>query len=164
MALLLAALGVHLGVAEPARRERDAAREEFARARQDRERLRSELSRRQRRAAASVGAPAGEAAAARALRRSLLAATDGLARGSLRIGAEPGRRGGEAARGRLVAEGRQADLLRAAARLADPSSGVVGARLRLAEAPAGAVRLELEAFSVRATRDGPSRSRWPAGS
>jgi hypothetical protein len=63
-----------------------------------------------------------------------------------------------------VAEGRQADLLRAAARLADPSSGVVVERLRLAEAPAGAVRLELEAFSVRATGDGPSGSRGPAGS
>jgi hypothetical protein len=48
-----------------------------------------------------------------------------------------------------VAEGRQADVLRAAGRLADPSSGVRLERVSLVEAPGGAVRLELDAFSVR---------------
>jgi hypothetical protein len=120
--------------------------------------------RRERRAAATVRAPAGDAAAARALRQSLLGATEGLALGSLRIEAEAGRRGGVAARGRLAAEGRQADLLHAAGRLAEPSSGVVVERLRLAEARAGAVRLELEAISVRAIAGGPGGSRGQAGS
>ena len=146
--LLAVALGLHLGVALPARRQRDEARDGFARGREERERLRAQATRVERRAAAGR-APAGDAAAARALRLSLLRATEGLALGAVRISAEAGR-GGVAARGRLVAEGRQADLLRAAGRLAEPSSGVLLERVGLAEAPGGDVRLEVEAFSVRA--------------
>ena len=54
--LLLAALGLHLGLAAPARRQRDEAREEFARQREEREGLRAQAARLQR-PAASVRAP-----------------------------------------------------------------------------------------------------------
>jgi hypothetical protein len=158
--LAAAAVGVHLGVTVPARRQRDEAREAFARAREERERLRAEAKHLERRAAATVRAPSGEAAAARALRLALLDATHGLALGSLRIGVEAGQRGAAAARGTLAALGRQADLLRVAERLALPSSGVVVEQVRLAESRGGALRLELEVFSVRASSDvpgGPAR-------
>lgn len=158
--LAAAAVGIHLGVSVPARRQRDEAREAFARAREGRERLRAEAKHLERRAAATVRAPSGEAAAARALRLSLLGATHGLALESLRIGVEAGQRGASAARGTLAAVGRQADLLRVAGRLASPSSGVVVEQVRLAESRDGALRLELETFSVRALADlpgGPAR-------
>ena len=146
--LLLAALGLYLGVATPARRARDASRREFARAREERERLRSRLAGIERRAAAVRG-PAGDAAAVRALRLSLLGATRGLALDSVQIGAEAGRRGAMAARGRLSAEGDQADLLRSAERLAEPSSGVFLDRVALRPARDGSLRLEVEAFSLK---------------
>jgi hypothetical protein len=145
--LVVAALGLHFGATLPARRQRDEARDAFARAREQRERLRAEAARLERWAAAGR-APAGEAAAARALRLSLLRAIEGLPLGGVRIAAMSGRHS-VAARGTLVAEGRQADVLRAAGRLADPSSGVRLERVSLVEAPGGAVRLELDAFSVR---------------
>jgi len=146
--IVIAALGLHAGVTLPARRERDAARSGYARAREQRERLRAEAVRLERRAAAGR-APAGEAAAARALRLSLLRAVEGLPLGGVRVGAESGRGAAVAARGKLVAQGRQADLLRAAGRLAEPSSGVRVDRLSLVEAGSGGVRLEIDVFSVR---------------
>lgn len=160
LVLAAAAVGVHLGVTLPARRQRDEAREAFARAREERERLRNETARLERRSAATVRAPAGGAAAARALRLSLLDATHGLALESIRIGVEAEQRGAAAARGTLAAVGRQANLLRVAGRLALPSSGVVVEQVRLAESRDGALRLDLEAFSVRAPADvsgGPAR-------
>jgi predicted phage gp36 major capsid-like protein len=146
--LVVAALGLHFGVTRPARRQRDEAREAFARAREQRERLRAEAVRLERRAEAGR-APAGEAAAARALRLSLLHAIDGLPLGGVRVAAESGKGSALAARGTLVAVGRQADLLLAAGRLADPSSGVRLERVSLVEARGGDVRLEVDAFSVR---------------
>jgi hypothetical protein len=146
--LVLAALALHLGATVPARRQRDAAREACARAREQREQLRAEAVRLERRAVAGR-APAGEAAAARALRLSLLRAVEGLPLGGVRIAAESGRRSAVAARGTLVAEGRQADVLRAAGRLAEASSGVRLERVRFVQARGAAVRLEVDAFSVR---------------
>ncbi|HSD27740.1 MAG TPA: hypothetical protein VLL75_10590 [Vicinamibacteria bacterium] len=145
---LAAALGLHFGVTLPARRQRDEAREGFARGREERERLRAQAALLEHRAAAGR-APAGDAAAVRALRLSLLQAIEGLPLGAVRIGAEAARGAEAAARGRLVAEGRQADVLRAAGRLAEPSSGVLLARVSLVEARGGEVRLEVEAYSVR---------------
>ena len=52
------------------------------------------------------------------------------------------------ARGRLAAEGRQPDLLRAAGRLAEASSGVLLAKVQLALASGDDLRIEIEAFSV----------------
>jgi hypothetical protein len=150
--MLLAALGLHLGVAAPARRQRDEAREEFARLREERERLRVQSARLQRRTA-SARAPSGDAEALRALRLSFLGAVEGLPVQAVRISAEAGRHGVVAARGRLAADGRQVDLLRAAGRLAEASSGVLLENVRFARAPGGDLRLELEAFSLRAPAD-----------
>ena len=159
--ILLAALGLHLGLAAPARRQRDEAREEFARLREEREGLRAQAARLQRRAA-SVRAPSGDAEAVRALRLSFLGAVEGLPLRLVRINAEAGRHGVVAARGRLAAEGRQADLLRAAGRLAEASSGALLENVRLAPAPGDDLRLEIEAFSVRAPSDVPDGSRGQA--
>jgi hypothetical protein len=152
--LLLAALGLHLGLASPARRQRDEVREAFARLRGERESLRVQIARLQRRAILAR-APRGDAEAARALRRSLLGAVEGLPLRAVRISVEPGRRGVIAARGNVAAEGGQAALLRAAGKLAEVSSGVLLASVRLANVPGGDLRLEIEAFTLRAPSEGP---------
>jgi hypothetical protein len=156
--LLLVAVGLHLGVTLPARRQRDEARDEFARGREERERLRAQTARLDQRPPA-VRAPAGDAAAARALRLSLLRATDGLALRGVQIAAAPGRRGAAAARGRLVAEGSQTDLLRAAGRLAEASSGIQLERMALAEVRGTGIQLQIEAYSMRAPADAPEGAR-----
>jgi hypothetical protein len=150
--LLAAAAAVHLGLGAPARRERDQARQQYARERAERARLRVRVAELERRAAALKQAPAADpAAAARELRGALLHATDGLAVGSVQIAATPGKARGVAASGRLAATGRMADVLLVTERLARPASGVLLERVRLAEtgASSGEVRLEVEGFSVR---------------
>jgi hypothetical protein len=153
--LLAAALGLHLGLAAPARRQRDEARREFAQLREERERLRAQAARVQRRAPAAR-APRGEAEAARALRLSFLGAVGGLPLRAVRISAEAGRQGVVAARGRVAAEGGQADLLRAAGKLAEASSGVLLENVRLSHTPGDDLRLEIEAFTLRASADVPT--------
>jgi hypothetical protein len=150
--LLVAALLVHVGLTLPARRDRDSARELYAHQREERERLRAELARLERRSSAAAGAraPEGEAAAARALRLSLLAATRGIAIDEVQIAAQPERRGLVAARGRLSAAGSQADLLRAAGRLAEPSAGLRLERLQL-DAGRDTPRLDAETVLLRAS-------------
>lgn len=152
LVLLAAALLIHVGLTLPARRSRDSARELYASQREERERLRAEVARLERRssAAASAQAPAGEAAAARALRLSLLSATRGIAIDQVEIAAQPERRGQVAARGRLSAAGSQADLLRAAGRLAQPAAGLRLDRLQLS-AGIGTPRLEAETVLLRAS-------------
>jgi hypothetical protein len=149
-ALVVAAGLVHVLLTLPAGRARDAARAEFGRQRAERELVRAELARLERRAAARSGAaaPEDDAAAARALRRAMLDATRGLAIDQVQIAALPERQGALAARGRLAGTGSQAELLRAAGRLASPASGVLLQRLELAHTTGG-VRLEAEAVSVR---------------
>jgi hypothetical protein len=157
MTLRLAALGllaaaglVHATLTLPARRARDEARAAFAHKRAEREQLRAEVARLERRTAAMrAGAPAGDAAAARALRLSLLAATRGTTLADVAIAARPEPRGPAAARGRLAGAGSQAELLRVAERLADPASGVVLERLDFVVL-SGRLRLEALAVSLRA--------------
>ena len=98
---------------------------------------------------APSAAPDDDAAAARALRRTLVEATRGIALGEVLIAAQAERQGSATARGRLAGTGSQADLLRVAGRLAQPASGVLLERVELALGPAG-IRLEAEAVSVRA--------------
>ena len=149
LGLLLVAAVIYLGITLPARRARDEARAAFAHEREERERLRADVARLERRATrARASAPDGEAAAARALRRSLLAASSGLAIGGVEIASHPERGGGIAARGRLVGTGRQADVLRMAGRLAEGDSGVLLERLELTLRPEG-IRMEADAISVR---------------
>jgi hypothetical protein len=147
--MLLGALGLHFGLAAPARRQRDGAREEFARLREERERLRAGAAR-LRPLAVSVRAPSGDAEAVRAVRRSFLGAIAGLPLKAVRISAEAGRQGMVTARGSLAAEGRQSDLLRAAGRLAEVSSGVLLETVRLARVHGEDLRLEIEASGVGA--------------
>lgn len=151
--LLFAIAGaIHLGLGLPARRDRDEAREQYARGREERERLRARVAELERRGAAAEPAPAVDpSAAARALRASLLRATEGLSVGSVQIAAAPGERGEVAARGRLAVTGRLADVLLVTGRLARPASGVLLERVRLAEtgAASGEVRLEVEGWSAR---------------
>ncbi len=150
LGLLLGAVVVHVGLTLPARRARDEAREAFARKREERERLRSELKHLERRAfSARPATPDGDAAAARALRTTLLGAIRGLAVGDVQIATQAERRGSVAARGRLVAVGTQADLLRVAGRLAEPTSGVMLERVQLSGGP-GRHRLEAETTSIKA--------------
>jgi hypothetical protein len=145
--LLLLAGAAHLAVVAPARRDRDEARTEYARAREERQRLRERVADLERHRVAAGQAPAADAAAAvRALRLSFLRATEGLPVESVQISAVPGERGAVAARGRLAAEGRLDDVLRVTTRLV--SSGLLFERVGLAEAH-GRVRLEVEGFSVR---------------
>lgn len=149
LALLAAGFLIHLGLTLPARRARDASREAFAHQREERARLRADVARLERRrppTPAPAPAPAGDAAAARALRQSLLQATRGLPVDEVEIAAEPDRRGGIAARGRLSAAGAQADLLRVAGRLAAPISGV---RLERVQLVGGTGRHRIEAETVR---------------
>jgi hypothetical protein len=77
----------------------------------------------------------------------------------VRIGADAGRRGIVAARGHLSAEGTQAQLLVAADRLAQPSSGLLLESVALSEVPSDGARLEIAAFSVRAPAPDPVGSR-----
>ena len=148
--LVLLAAWLWLGVAAPARRERDAGREEFARLRAERERVRSRAAELERLAA--VGrTPESGAAAARTLRRALLLSTEGAPVGAVRIAAGPAERGRVVATGRLSVEGPLEAVLGVADRLADPRSGVLVQRVVLvATSPGGpAVRLDVEGVSVR---------------
>ena len=139
-----------LGVAAPARRERDAAREEFARLRTERERVRVRVAEQELRT--SVGrTPESGAAASRAMRRVLLQSTEGAPVGAVRIAADPADRGRVVAIGRLSVQGPLEAVLGVADRLADPRSGVLVQRaILVATRPGGAeVRLDVEGVSVR---------------
>jgi hypothetical protein len=147
--LVLLAAWLWLGVAAPARRERDAAREEFASLRSQRERVRSRVAELERRAA--VGRTPESGAAARELRRALLQCTEGAAVGAVHIAAGPAGRGRVVATGRLSVEGPLDAVLGVADRLADARSGVLVQRAVLvATRPGGLeVRLDVEGVSVR---------------
>ena len=153
-ALLLVAVAavLQIGLGVPARRDRDEARTAYARGREERERLRARVAELERSAATESASVADPAAAVRALRASLLRATDGLPVGSIQIAATPGDRRQVAARGRLAVNGPLADALVVTGRLARPTSGVLLERVRLTEtrAASGQVRLEVEGFSIGA--------------
>ncbi len=149
-ALLALAAAAWFGFVAPARGLRDRARREYTRLRQERERLRRELAAVARRTR-DVPAPEGAAAAARAVRLVLLHATAGLPLQDVQIAAS-GEARGTSTRGRLSAEGRQADLLRLADRLSEAGSGFQVLRVRLAGASdgrAGRRRIEIEGRNSR---------------
>jgi hypothetical protein len=151
-ALLLAtSTWLWFGAAAPARRERDGARDDFARLRAERERVRLEVEASSRRASVAL-TPEKGAAAARALRRALLAAAEAAPVREVAIAASASPRGRVAATGRLSAVGSLDELLVVADRLSDPASGVVIRRCVLSEAGTGggALRLEIEGASVGA--------------
>jgi hypothetical protein len=148
--LLAASAWLWFGVAAPARRQRDAARGEFARLRAERERVRAQVELAARRAAVTP-TPEDGAAAARSLRRALLQAAEAAPVRDVEIAASPARRGRFAATGRLSAVGSLEELLSVADRLTDPGSGVTLRRFVLAEIGAGGdLRLDLEGVTLRA--------------
>lgn len=150
--LLLAAAGLWLAVGVPARRARDLARAEYARAREERERVRAQAAALERRGTAGRTPEAG-AAAARAMRASLLRATQGLRVGAVRIAVSAGQ-GRVAARGRLGAQGRMADVLSLVERLVGPASGVLVERVELGSSRAeegSVLRLDLDAIGLRSS-------------
>lgn len=147
--LVAASAWLWLGVAVPAGRERDAAREEFARLRAEREQVRARVEAASRRARV-VLTPEKGAAAARALRRALLQAAEAAPVREVSIAASASPGGRLAATGRLSAVGSLDELLAAADRLADPASGAVLRRFVIARTePGGDLRLEAESASLR---------------
>jgi hypothetical protein len=146
--LLLLAGAVYVGIAVPARQDRDEVRRGCDRAREERERLRDRVADLERQGDASGRAgPSSSAAAVRALRRSLLRATAGLPVEAVQISVAAGERGAFGTRGRLAAEGRLGDVLRLTTRLTSPSSGLLVERVGLAEAQ-GRVRVEVEGLGL----------------
>ena len=149
--VLLALAGVvQAGLTAPAARERDAARAGFARAGEERERLRLRGAELERRAAThpSASEAADGAAAARELRRSLLRAAEGVPVRGVHIAVTGAEKPPRAAHGQVSAEGRFPDLLLLAERLGKDPAGFVLARVSLARSRDGA-RLEAEGFTLR---------------
>jgi hypothetical protein len=135
--------------AASARRERDAARQQYAAARAERERLRVRLAALGRRTFEDERATAADgASAARALRLAALRATDGLAVSGIEVNVSVAPSSAIAARGRFAAQGPFTDVLRLARRLADPSSGLLLERVSLGTAR-GSIRIEADTFILR---------------
>lgn len=150
--LLLAGAVVVVAVGVPsAHRERDAARREYRAARTEREQLRVRLADLDRRTSEDRQPTAATGAAAvRALRGGVLAATDGLEVTGVEVTTSVAARGAVAVQGRLAAEGDFVEVLRLARRLASSSSGVLLEGVTLGEVR-GRVRLEAEAFILKET-------------
>ncbi|MGD8897855.1 MAG: hypothetical protein PVJ73_17640 [Acidobacteriota bacterium] len=148
--LLVAGAAVVLTTLVPAaRRERETARQEYAAAREERERLRARLADLGRRTYEEDRATAADGvSAARALRHAVIRATDGLAVSGVEISVSVTPRSAVAARGHFAAEGRFTEVLRLARRLADSSSGLLLGRVSLGAAR-GAVRIEADTFILR---------------
>jgi hypothetical protein len=150
-ALFVLAGVVFVGLVLPARRDRSAAREQYAQARAERQRLRVRLANLDRRTSEDQGATAANGAAAvRALRQATLRATEGLPVSGVSLSTSVAPRGAIAARGQVSAEGGFVDALRLTRRLAAPSSGLLLQRVTLGAATAG-VRVEANAFILRET-------------
>jgi hypothetical protein len=145
--LALLASALYLGVARPATRERDVAREAYGRAREERERLRTRVAEMERRARREDEVPTDPAAGRRALRLALLRATQRLDVSAVQVAVTDGGRVRAAARGRLTAEGTFTDLVRLASRLAEPSGGPLLERVTLQRGPE-TLRLEVETSSA----------------
>ena len=151
LVLLVGAAVVFVTLVLPARRDRNAARDEYGLARAERQRLRVKLADVDRRTSEDLGATAADGATAvRALRQAALEATVGIPVSGVAVSTNVSARGAVAARGQLTAEGRFVDALRLTRRLAAPSSGLLLERVTLGQA-GGGVRVEASAFILRET-------------
>jgi hypothetical protein len=147
--LLAIAVVVFAALVPTAGRERDAARQQYALAREERERLRVRLAHLNRRTSEDERATAADGAVAvRMLREAVLRATDGLPVSGVEIRVSGTTRGAIAARGRFAAVGGFTDVLRLARRIASSSSGLLLERVSFGEVR-GAVRIEAEAFILK---------------
>jgi hypothetical protein len=147
--LLAVAVVVFAALVPAARREREAARQQYALAREERERLRVRLADLSRRNSEDARAPAADGAGAvRMLREAVLRATHELPVSSVEISVSGTTSGAIAARGRFAAVGGFTDVLRLARRIASSSSGLLLERVSFGEVREG-VRLEAEAFILK---------------
>jgi hypothetical protein len=147
--LLVSAAAIFTALVPSARRERDAARQQYAVARGERERLRVRLAALGRRTFEDERATATDgASAARALRLAVLRAADGLAVSGIEVDAKAVPSSAVAARGRFAAQGSFTEVLRLARRLADPSSGLLLERVSMGAAR-GSIRIEADTFILK---------------
>lgn len=151
-AVLLFAAGLgYAGLVVPARRELAAAREAFARASEERERIRRRLADLERRVQVrarviDARAEPGRGESAGRLRRTVLQVVDASRVSGVRLTVSPGR-APVVGKVKLVAEGRFADLVPLAGRLISGPPGLVVERLRLSPKD-GRVVAELDAFRL----------------
>jgi hypothetical protein len=143
--LVLVAASVFLAVVPSARTAMEAARREHARVEEQIQGLRVRLADLDRRRLEDrVATAATGAGAARALRKAVLAALDGLPVTDVEIATTPADHGVVGARCRAAARGRLPDLLRVTRRLAAPTSGILLERVSLG---AGREGVDLEVWT-----------------
>jgi hypothetical protein len=138
--LVLAGASVFLAVVPPARTTAEIARREHAQVEEQIQGLRVRL--------ADLDRRRNGAGAARALRRAVLRALDGLPVTNVEIVTTPSDHGVVAARCRATTRGRLPDLLRVTRRLAAPASGALLERVSLGAVREG-VNLEVQAVTLR---------------
>jgi hypothetical protein len=162
MALLLAAGFGYAGLAVPARRDAASVQDEYARARDERQRLRARLAELERRSQARARAPAaiggapGRPSTAQggargrelpaSVRRAVLGVVDGAHLSGVQLSVSAGR-SPVGAKVRLTAEGRFADLVPLAGRLTSGPPGLVLERVRMSPKE-GRVVADVEAFRL----------------
>lgn len=155
IALLLAAGVGYAGFAVPARRDAASVQDQYARARDERQRLRARLAELERRSRVRVGAPAGPLAAqggvqgreqAASVRRAVLGVVDGAHLSGVQLSVSAGR-WPVGAKVRLTAEGRFADLVPLSGRLTSGPPGLVLERVRMSP-KGGRVVADVEAFRL----------------
>jgi hypothetical protein len=147
--LVLAGASVFLAVVPPARTTAEIARREHAQVEEQIQGQRVRLADLDRRRVESrVATARNGAGAARALRRAVLRALDGLPVTNVEIVTTPSDHGVVAARCRATTRGRLPDLLRVTRRLAAPASGALLERVSLGAVREG-VNLEVQAVTLR---------------
>jgi type II secretory pathway component PulM len=151
LALVVAVL-VWVAAVRPAARDLESAQQQYARLRDERQRLRQRTAvverqvAAQARLASAYGPDAGDPA--KTLRRFVVESVSSVPLSDVRLETVPGR-GATAARIRLSAVGSFRDVLRLG-ELLGPESGLALERVDLAVAGAGRVRAEIEGFTLGA--------------
>jgi hypothetical protein len=163
--LLLVALFLWLGIASPARREIADAQRQFARARENRERVRLRAAEAEHRLAYSdrlaAASPGGAQDPVGGLRRVALQALASTALSAAEIEVTPARPPA-AARTRLQARGSFREALRLCEQLTGPESGVAMERVQLTSATGSTLRVDLDGFTLQAAASPPTAPARPA--
>jgi hypothetical protein len=153
-ALVLAAAAlVWVTAVRPVAGELEAARQQYARLREERQRLRLRTAVLERqvaahaRLAAASGADAGDPA--KALRRFVVESVSTVPLTDVRLETVPGR-GATAARVHISVVGGFRDILRLGERLSGPDSGLGLERVQLGVAGTGRIQAEVDGFTLGA--------------
>jgi type II secretory pathway component PulM len=151
-ALVLAAL-VWAAAVRPAATDVEAARQQYARLREERQRLRlrTAVLERQMAAHARLAGASGTDAddPAKALRRFVVDSVSTVPLSDVRLETVPGR-APTAARVRISVVGGFRDILRLGERLSGPDSGLALERVQLGVAGPGRIQAEIEGFTLGA--------------